>query len=163
MLQQDEVYLRSIISRYEQKIFALALYLIGGDKDKAYNVATSSFVEALRETPFLEKENISLSKIAGIAVEKCRDIKTILSPDENDSDFVDLPPVERQSLLIVKTALQKLPFDIRALVLLRDQLHLPYKSISSIFKISQGDAKVQTTQARIKLRETIKELLDHGR
>ena len=45
---EDEKFLKLQIQRFKQKTFALALWLIGGNKNKAYDIAVASFVEALR-------------------------------------------------------------------------------------------------------------------
>lgn len=158
MLYQDEESLKPLISRYQQRIFALVLYLIGGDRDKAYDIAASSFVETIRTTPSPWERDIFLARLAGAAIERSRDVKIIPSFDE--SNFVDLPPGERESLRIVKIALQKVPFNTKSLLLLRNQLHLPYKEISAILRISEKSVRVQTTQARIQLRKKIEEALN---
>ena len=161
MFSQDQDNLELLISRYQQRIFALVLNLIGGNRDKAYEVVASSFVEAIRTIASPWEGNIFLSQLAGIAVHKSRDVKII--PTSEEAEFMNFPPQERASLRIVKAALQKLPFDTKALLLLRDQLHLPYKDISSILRVSQRNARRYITQARIRLRENIEKILESGR
>ncbi len=39
-----------LIEQYQQRVFALVLYLIGDDRDKAYDITASSFVEAFSAT-----------------------------------------------------------------------------------------------------------------
>ena len=161
MPYQDEESLKLLIHRYEQKIYALVLYLIGGNRDKAYDIAAASFIEAIRSNPFVEKERdeIFLISLIGAAVQKSRDVKVMPSIDE--SDLMDITSEERKSLRIVKIALQKLPFNTKALLLLRDQLHIPYRGIATILRITEKDARIQTTEARTQLRKNIeKELKD---
>jgi DNA-directed RNA polymerase specialized sigma24 family protein len=55
-----------------------------------------------------------------------------------------------------------LPFATKALLLLRDQLHLPYKDIADIFHTSESDARAQTAQAQMRFREKIEEILSGG-
>ena len=160
MHYQDEESLKSLISPYQQRIFALVLYLTGENRDKAYDIAVSSFVEAIQTTPLFKNDGF-LARVAGIAIKKSRDIKVMPSYDE--SDFINLPPEQRESLRIMKIALHLLPFDLKVLLLLRDQLHLAYKYISSILRISEKNTKIRTTQARIQLRKKIEEVLRRGR
>ena len=62
MLRQDAEGLKLLISRYQQRVFALVLYLIGGDRDKAYDITASSFAEAFTITSLLEKEGVIIKK-----------------------------------------------------------------------------------------------------
>ena len=160
MPYDNEKDLNLVILSYQQKIFALTFYLIGGDRDKAYDIAALSFADVIRAKPLFEQKGISLARIAGAAVEKSRAVKTI--PFFDDADFMDFAPEEKETLRILRTALQKLSLDSRALLLLRDQLNLVYKDIALIFKISEKKVRIQTTQARIQLRKTIEEALSHA-
>ncbi len=157
LYHKDAQKLKLFISRRQQKIFALALYLIGGDRDRAYDIATSSFAEALRSTPDLRQEDVLLAKIAGLAVHKSRNTQAM--PCFDDAGFADRTAAQSKNLDILRRALQKLPFEARALLLLRDQLNLPYAKIASIFKISGRDAKAKTIQSRLELRTMIEETL----
>ena len=129
------------------------LYLIGGDRNKAYGIAALAFAEALRSTAPLDTTSALLELIARRAVDRCRDIRTIPSFDE--SDFKELPADKIASIRIVGAALQKLPFDSRAFLLLRDQVHLPYKNIASALNVSEKEARIRTTRSRVKLREAV--------
>jgi DNA-directed RNA polymerase specialized sigma24 family protein len=156
----NEEDLSSFISSYQQKIFALAFYLIGGDRDKAYDIASSSFAEVLRAASHLEQKGVLLSRIAGIVVQKSRAVKTI--PVFDNTDFIDSAPEDKETLRILRTALQRLSFDLRALLLLREQVNLRYKDIAPIFRTSENNIRVQTTQARIQLRKIIVEVLNRA-
>ena len=156
-MYQDEESLKLLIQRYEQRIFALVLYLIGGDCDKAYDVTASIFEEAIRTKTFSEKGDIFLARLADIAIQMSREVKAVPSSDE--PDLIGLSAEEKKTLGIIKSALQRLPFEMRALLLLRDQLHLSYKDIATVFRTSERKAKIQTTQSRLKLRKKIEEVL----
>ena len=158
MFAKNEETLKSLISRYQQKILAFALYLIGGDRDKAYEVAASSFAEAIRKGYSLEKGDVFFIRVISVVFGKSRDIKTMPNLDEIDS--MDSSAEEKRSLHIVQTALVKLSFETKALLLLRDQLHLPYKDISAIVGISENNARVQIEEARFSLRKEIEEILN---
>ena len=149
------------IERYEQKIFALVLYLMGGSRDAVYDIAASACADALKASSPLEREDAFLVRLVRTAIEKSGDLKEADSPDD-DSDLRDFPPEKRASLRMIKTALRALPFDTRALVLLRDQLHLPYRDIASVLSSSEKDVRIEITQARIRLRKEVENILSHG-
>ncbi|MBU1853126.1 MAG: hypothetical protein KJ957_03670 [Candidatus Omnitrophica bacterium] len=157
---EDEKILKIRIERYQQRIFSLALYLIGGNQDNAYDITASSFVEVIRKMHSLEKEDIFFTAVSAVVVRKSRDVKVM--PSFSESDFAELPFARRKALFLVRRALQSLPFDTRAILLLRDQLHLLHKDIAVILHASEDNARSQTTQARILLRDKIKEVLSSG-
>ena len=64
---------------------------------------------------------------------------------------------------MVRKALYSLPFDTKALLLLRDQLHLSYKGIAAVLHVPESKAKIRTTQARSELRQKIEEVLSRAR
>jgi len=158
MLYQEEEKLKLLVSHYKQKVFGLVLYLIGGDRDKAYEVAAFSFAEAINRSSSLEKEDVLFNAVVSIAIENSRSIKSI--PTLEQIDVMDLSAEEKKSLGIIQTALQTLSFEAKALLLLRDQLHLPCKDISAIMSISENYARVQIEQARSNLRKKIEEILN---
>ncbi|MFH1799396.1 MAG: sigma factor-like helix-turn-helix DNA-binding protein [Candidatus Omnitrophota bacterium] len=145
------------IGRYQQRVFALALYLIGRDQDKAYDVCAGSFAEAMRVSPPWENEEAFLTTLVGIAVEESRVTKTI--PVSNELDLLELPDAEKGPLRIVLKALRTLDFDAKALVLLRDQLNLSYKQIATIMRSSESAAKSNVIQAHARLRKAIEDTL----
>jgi DNA-directed RNA polymerase specialized sigma24 family protein len=159
--QWDGNSVRSVVERHQQKIFALIMYLIGGDKNKTYTIASGAFSGTLRVASPLDTDSALLTKLARSAVERCRDVKTI--PSFDDSDFKGLPAEKMGSLRMVRTSLQLLPFESRALLLLRDQIHLSYKQISSVLGGSENEARIQTIEARAKLRKAVEEIIAHGR
>lgn len=161
MLQQDESSIKLLINRYEKKIFAFVISLAGGNKDKAYDIAVSSFAEAIPLISPLDTRGVSLAKIAEAAFKKCRQLAVV--PSLDTSFVLDLPPEQKESLRIVNTALQTLPFETKALLLLRDQLSLPYRNISKIIHTSENATRVMITKAKVALREKIEESLGRAR
>jgi DNA-directed RNA polymerase specialized sigma24 family protein len=152
--------LKHLISYYEQKIFALALYLIAGDRNKAYDVASSSFAETIQKSPSVEPIDSFLAAVAARVIEKSRIVKAMPSSDE--IHWVGVADQEKGILRIVSQALQALSFDEKALVLLRDQLNLPYRDMAMIFQKDEKNVQAQTLQARSQLREKIEGWTHHG-
>jgi len=153
MPKRNERRLKLLISRYQQRVFALVLHLIGGDRDKTYDICASSFAEAMQAGSLLEQEEVFLTRVIRIAIKKSRATKTM--PTSNELDFLDLPSSEKGPLHIVLKGLQALDFDAKALVLLRGQLNLLYRQIATIMRVSESDARIKTAQAHARLRKMI--------
>ena len=151
--------LKYLISHYEQKVFVLALYLIGGDRNKTYEVASSSFAETIQKSSSLKPTDPFLAAVAAKVIEKSRAIKAMPSSDE--IHWIGVADQEKGILRIVSQALQALPFDEKALVLLRDQLNLSYKDIAMIFHSDEKNIQTQTIQARGQLRKKIEGWTHH--
>jgi len=149
----DQEELKYLIAYYEQKIFALALYLIGGDRNKTYDVASSSFAETIQKSPSVKPTDSFLAAVAAKVIEKSSLVKVMPSSDE--IHWVGIADQEKGILRIVSQALQALSFDEKALVLLRDQLNLPYRDIAMIFRTDEKDVQAQTIQARGQLRKKV--------
>lgn len=160
MTAHSETSIKYLITLYQQGIFALVMYLIGGEKNTAYNVTVAAFVKAFQSSPSLDNEDAFLIKLAAAAVEMSRDVK--VPPADDNADFINLPPEKRRSLNIAKTALGALPFEARVYLLLRDQMHLPYAAIASITGKPDKASRIQTTEARGQLREKLEEVLRRG-
>jgi DNA-directed RNA polymerase specialized sigma24 family protein len=156
---RDQEALKQLVSCCEQKVFALALHLIGGDRNKTYEIAASAFAEAIQKLPPSQPTGSFLTAAAAKVVEKSRTAKAMPSSDE--IGLTGVADQEKGILRIVTQALRTLSFDEKALVLLRDQLHLPYKDIAAIFKTSEKNARSQTVQARDQLRKKIEEWAHH--
>lgn len=157
----SDIAIKSVVEQHQQNIFALVLYLIGGDKNRTYTIASGVFAEVLRAASPLDADDDLLAGLVRGAIEKCRDIKTI--PSFDDSDFKGLPAEKLGSLRMVRASLQSLPFELKVLLLLRDQIHLTYKHISSVLGISENDARIRTAQARVGLRKAVEEVIARGR
>ena len=151
---------KTLIERYQQRIFALVFCLVGRDLDKAYDISAASFVEAIRSASPQENDNIFLTRLASIAIHKCSEVKVI--PSFNESEFKNLPLGKQKSLCLVGRALHLLSFEVKTLLLLREQLHLPYKDIAAIYQVSGGEARPQVAKAQMRFREKIEEVLSGG-
>ena len=160
-LKGDAQALTSLIESTQQKIFALALYLIGGDRDKAYEMAASSIVDALRQTPSIEKKGDFLVQVARALLEKSKQIQA--KPVTGPNDFLDFPPDKRRMLQIARDALQALPFETKILLLLRDQSGFSFQMISDLLQVPPDKVRMDTLHARSQLRIKIQEVLSHGR
>lgn len=157
---EDNGALKNRIERHQQKIFALVLYLIGGDQDKAYDIATSSFAAVIRGTSINMEERTFLVQLVSMAIKKSKDVKTV--PSFDDGSFADFPFAKRRALFLVRRALQLLSFQARVLLLLRDQLHFLYKDIADVLHISESEVRAATIRAQEQFREKVEEVLNNS-
>jgi DNA-directed RNA polymerase specialized sigma24 family protein len=160
MALQNEAKIDFLINRYQRSIFSLILNLIGGDKNAAYDIAVASFVQASQNCS-LDATDAFFCKLAAAALEKCRAAEVV--PVADATDFRELPVEKRKILQITRNALYSLPFETKALLLLRDQLRLPYRVISTILKVPEKNVRVAMNSARADLRKQIEEILTHAR
>jgi len=153
----NEEIIKLYVKRYLKKVYALTCYLLGNNKNKAYEVTAASFVEGLTSTSYAEHEEGFLVKLFQTAVEESRQAKAM--PSEEKPHFVNIPPEKTKILFILTETLQALSFEEKILLLLRDQAHLSYQNIAAILRISQSDVRSQITQARVNIRKKIERAL----
>ena len=127
---ENEETLKPVINRYLQKIYPLVYYLIGNDSDKAYQITTSSYVEAFMTLRSVENENEVIVNLVQEAIKQSHGVE--IMPSSKVPPFKDAPSSKVQILHILSNALQAMSFKDRALLLLRDQLHLSYKNIATV-------------------------------
>jgi DNA-directed RNA polymerase specialized sigma24 family protein len=147
---------RRLLERYAQPAFALALFLVF-ERDAAYECAARALTSALVSFDG-DQEAFQVSLFRSL-VGSCR--KTRVIP-RGDAAFDALPPQNRAQFELVKNGLQGLDFESRALVLLRDQLRLPYRLTGMVLGIAESEARSRTLRAKGMLREKIAEVLEHG-
>lgn len=155
-MRVDEKSVKEAVEVWKQEAFAVAYYLLGNDCDRAYDAVAQSFAGVLRGAdagaPDLP------ARLFGALVARCRGARVIPSSDEYGLE--ELAVARRRSLLMVRQALQSLPFDERVLLLLRDQARLPYATIAAVMRMESHQAKARTFQARGLLRDRIAEMLN---
>jgi len=155
-VENDEE-LKTVIKRHLPKIYALTFYLAGGNSEKAYEITTASYVEAFMSLNSIEDESAILVKVVQEAIKQSHGAE--IMPSENVPPFKDVPPAKVQMLHILSKALQAMSFKDRALLLLRDQLHLSYKNIGTVLGVSQSDARSHINLARIEVRKKVEKAL----
>lgn len=153
----DKEQAKRLIACYQQNIYALIFYLIGCDQDAAYYICARSFVEALSRISRPADEDGFFNRLVRIAIKESRAAKTL--PVPNELEFLDIPLAEKGPIRVVLKAFQKLDFDEKALILLRDQANRSYQDIGASAGLSESIAKQKTIQARIHFREKLEEAL----
>ncbi len=141
---------------HQKQAFGFIHYLSGGEiKDTAERASlclVNVFFQQKARYP-LEQESLAILKFA-IVICKGSD-----NGQKASFDFISRDVEHREQLLLIGRALRMLAFDYRACILLRDQLHLPLETISSIMNLNLHDIKLKLNVGRIELRQKIADLL----
>lgn len=142
------------ISKYLKPIYALTLNLIGGDPDKAYAMTVNAFAQYYaQESPTNEWvflcENIYRQALMSEWMPQAADFGTLLLPEE-----------QAKILYCIRRSLFELPIQQRWVLLLRDQLNLPYSTISEIIQTSSAQARVMTLDARNVLQTKVRDAFE---
>lgn len=151
----DEGALKTLVARGQKQVYSTVLDLTGADPNTVYEIVVESAVETLQKIS--KAKGPFLLTLLRLVVGKCRTVKTASFLDP--SRFSSVSPQRAGSLRITKEAFNDLSFDNRALLLLRDRLHLAYEDIASILGHSASEVKIQTVQARVLLRDCVKDHL----
>lgn len=139
--EQSEQALNKLIARYDAKVYALVLYLTGCDENAAYEMTRASFLDTFTKPADEAREGLAETLFATVLA-KCRSVKAVTVFDP-----LKIIRVTEHRLGIIrtaKTALMSLPFDQKALVLLRDQVNLSYDEMAHIFQSSAKEIKLKT-------------------
>ena len=65
--------------------------------------------------------------------------------------------LKEETKIVVQQALDKLPYKLRIVLVLKEYANLNYKAIGSILGISEGNVKVRIFRAREQLEKMLKE------
>ena len=161
----------ALVSRYEGRIYNLAYRLVGSADDAA-DVSQEVFLAAFESIGRFRGESAFYTWLYRIAVNKAlahrrvRDSRPEVSPAGRESSPLDLavdpadPPEDimdrRERDAAVQAAIQGLPPDYRAVVVLKDIEGFEYEEIAEIAGIAIGTVKSRLHRARLLLRHALK-------
>lgn len=143
-------------------------YHITGDMAIAEDLCQEAFIRYYqRDTPFpsLDQAKYWLIRVVkNLAFNhekrKGREKKAherILKEPQRESESGETEVIKKETYDIVKSALHKLPYKLRTVLVLREYGGLNYKEIASILKITEGNVKVRVFRAREQLSKLIDE------
>ncbi len=175
----EEAY-ETLLSRFQQPIFALALRLLN-DRSDASDVVQEVFLKVFRNINSFRGQSSLKTWIYRITVneahnarrwfyrhrsrevdlddepEESRGLKEVL-PDNGRSPFDTVFDRERQCL--IQGALDRINPIFREAVVLRDLSDLSYEEISEVLNVSLGTVKSRILRGREALRQQLAERLD---
>jgi RNA polymerase sigma-70 factor, ECF subfamily len=156
---------KGIVEKYQDRIFNLCVYMLQ-DREDARDAAQDVFLKAFRSLGSFKQDASLYTWLYRIGVNTCLDYKKKSRPEslEDESFVEDLPssapsPEQHyQSKEIgqaIQRALQKLPVDLRATIILKEIEELSYEEIAETLRISIGTVKSRISRARDELRRLL--------
>ena len=179
-MQGDELLLRrackgdvqafeELMQSHESRIYAIALRMMGNRED-AQDCAQEAMVRIYRAMSSFKSQSALATWIYRITMNTCLDelrrrkarkvtsLDSLVDNGWSPTDTGDTPEehglrVEKQNAL--NQAIQSLPDDMRAAIILRDVKGYSYDEIASILDANVGTIKSRISRGREKLREIL--------
>lgn len=155
-----------LVHRHEDRIFALALKMMGNRAD-ALDATQDTFILAFRQAAKFRGESAFGTWLYRIGINACRDQlrkrKRLPEPEEELPEANEGPAggaaIEDlvSNRLDVKSALAELNDDYREAVCLHDLGGIPYEEIASITGVSIGTVKSRISRGRKRLGELLEQ------
>ncbi|HUY13710.1 MAG TPA: sigma-70 family RNA polymerase sigma factor [Terriglobia bacterium] len=167
-----------LVSRYEKKIYRLALRLTGNNED-AEDVLQESFLKAYEHLPDFRQDsrfytwlvritvNEGLMRLRKLRSDKSEPLEDKVSDDGQITprEFRDWKPNPEETMqqkemedLLLKAA-QSLPSSLRTVFLLRDMEELSTEETANLLSLTTGAVKARLFRARMQLREELSQAL----
>lgn len=161
-----------IVERYQRRVFAVAYGLVH-DVEQARDLVQEGFIRAYQAIDRFRGTSGFYTWIYRIVVNLCIDYirKRAVERDafSEDPDPIGQPPStpeaiasRRELQMVVRRAIQKLPEDQRAVIVLREMEGLSYKEIAQVVDSSVGTVMSRLFYARKRLRDILKPYLQGG-
>jgi RNA polymerase sigma-70 factor (ECF subfamily) len=173
-LAGDDTAFDQLVLRYQDMVFSLAFRLLGG-YDEAVDLSQEVFLQVYRKLGSFRKDSSLRTWIYRIVINRAKNRRrwwkrrinemTALPIEaaETRARSVELPPDEvlaRKELgLILHDAIDKLPFDQRTILLLKEIEGLSYEEISTTLDLPLGTVKSRLARARASLRDGLDPVL----
>lgn len=153
-----------IASEHENRVYRMCYHMMGNQQD-AMDCAQEAMLRAFRSFPSFRRESGAATWLTRIAMNVCvdelRKRKKVLSLDElrekSGFDVADAAPgayarlEEKERIVILRESLQKLPDEVRQLIVLRDMEGMSYDEMAALLEIPLGTVKSRINRAREKL------------
>ena len=167
-LAGDDTAFDQLVLRYQDMVFSLAFRLLGG-YDEAVDLSQEVFLQVYRKLSSFRRDSSLRTWIYRIVINRAKNKQrwwkrritemTALPIEvaETRARSKELPPDEalarKEQGLILHNAIDRLPFDQRTILLLKEIEGLSYEEISSTLDLPLGTVKSRLARARASLRE----------
>jgi RNA polymerase sigma-70 factor (ECF subfamily) len=168
--QGDSGAFTSLVERYQDELYTMALRLLGTPADAA-DVVQETFLRAYMNLPKLRAVSVR-GWLFRVAVNAARDVqrRTVRRPssplEDGEGKVLELPAPglgpeaaaeARERAVAIREALLALPVDYRVAVVLRDVNDLSYEEIAVVLKVPLGTVKSRLSRARLQLAGTLRQ------
>jgi RNA polymerase sigma-70 factor (ECF subfamily) len=175
-LQDDAKAFEELVTRYQDKVYALSFRYMG-NKDDAYDMAQESFLKAYRSLRSFKSDSSFGTWIYRITTNVCLDelrhrkrrlvplsldeplavrdgdevVKEVADPSPN----VDILYEQEEFSHYIQGILSQIKAEHRAALILRDMMQFTYDEIAQILNCSVGTVKSRLSRARNALRKKL--------
>ena len=145
-----------LVARYQRVLFNLALRMLG-DREDARDVTQTAFVRAYEKLGTYDPSHRFFSWIYRIAMNEClnlRQRRPFHEPLDDNMAASDSPyraALTHETSERVQTGLQRLPADLREVLVLRHFLELSYEDIGAALHLPEKTVKSRLYSARQRL------------
>jgi RNA polymerase sigma-70 factor (ECF subfamily) len=175
-LQDDRQAFEELVSRYQDKVYALSFRYMG-NKDDAYDMAQESFLKAYRSLRSFKSESSFGTWMYRITTNVCLDELrhrkrrvvplsfdeplAIRDGDEVKKEVADPSPTadilyeQKELSHYIQTLLSQIKVEYRTALILRDMMQFTYEEIAEILNCSVGTVKSRLSRARNILRKSL--------
>jgi RNA polymerase sigma-70 factor (ECF subfamily) len=159
----------ALVTRHQDELYTMALRLLGTSSDAA-DVVQETFLRAYVKLPELRGQTVR-AWLFRVALNCSRDVqrRAVRRPadplEDSQGNIIDLPDpalgpeataIARERAAVIREALDKLPADFRAAVVLRDVNDLSYEEMADALRIPVGTVKSRLSRARAMLAATLR-------
>ncbi len=164
----DDGALENVVDRYQRRVYALVGRMMVGREQQVDDIAQEVFVKVLLGLPrFDPRGPARLSTwILTVATRTCLDVLRVKRPAAEqipESLVSNADPEDevarRQVGRMVAAAMEQLPEDMRAVVILRAYHDFDYDEIAAALGIEMGTVKSRLGRARSALRQALEGVL----
>ena len=169
-LSGDERAWESIVHQHWRKVFNIA-YKFVGKHDEAEDLAQEIFLKIFKSLGTFDRRAnfqtwlISVSR--NLCIDHYRSVRKERETIDREIDANELTPAStepgpmaslehRDRVVLLRTALQKLPATLRSAVLLRDIQELSYQEIAHKLHLPEGTVKSRINRGRTELARHVK-------
>lgn len=167
---RDDVY-RELLARYKAPVFRLIRHHVG-DADEAMDLSQETFVAAFAAIERYDGDRAFRTWISRIALNKCRDwarrraVRSFFSralPLDHAHDVAITAPApdvevgDRMELARVRSAISRLPHNLREVLILRGVEELSQPETAELLDVSEKTVETRLYRARAKLRTLLDE------
>jgi RNA polymerase sigma factor (sigma-70 family) len=150
----DEAAFRTLFRRHSPSLYALARRFMGGAAADAEDAVQETWIRACRRLDSFRWDSALKTWLAGILVNRCRELRRNAAPSREASarDDLAITPVDEVLRVDLERAIGGLPEGYRNVVVLHDVEGYTHEDIARLLDIDAGTSKSQLSRARRALR-----------
>ncbi|MBQ7921656.1 MAG: sigma-70 family RNA polymerase sigma factor [Clostridia bacterium] len=177
----DDEAFGALVSAYEVFVYHMAIRVLtasGGSASDGEDVAQEVFIKAWRSlesfrgdcafSTWLYRITVNTAKDKIRSGSRHRTISLTTSDEDGEEIVIDVPVTaadeipeaayeRRENIKAVRQAIEKLPEDMRRILILRDLEDLPYSDIADLLGLEIGTVKSRLNRSRAALKKILKD------